>query len=87
MGSKGWVSILAWLSIPSLLTCPATNVCLAPQHAVLSAHINFSGITGIEILALFAKIDTVAQSQPPPNLSTEIPPLVRNLGCHKMGQP
>lgn len=86
MSSRRWATALPGSPL-SLLACPASSACLAPLNGVLSAHINFTGITGIEILALFAKIDILIQSQPPSQLSPEIPPLVRSLGCHKMGQP
>lgn len=74
----------------------------APLQAVLSVHINSEGASGLETLALFARVDTVAQSQPPPHLKPEIPEALSSanwarrptscekpsvLGCHKMGSP
>lgn len=65
MSSRRWATALPGSPL-SLLACPASNASL---HVVLSAHISFAGITGIEILALFAKIDILIQSQAPPHLS------------------
>lgn len=86
MGSRGWATALP--GSPSHLYWPAQ----LPMHAWLPCTLSCQltstlGISEIEILSLFAKIDTVAQNQPPPHLSPEIPSLMRNLSCHKMGQP
>lgn len=63
---------LARPSAPSLLAC------LCGLQVVPSAHINYAGTSRAETLVLFARTDTVVQSQSPPHptpphLRPEIP--------------